>query len=217
MATPAAADKRKTFDLSHDFVELTWAHAQKIGMGRKSFQSLTAPAGVETIEGFAGCSDVDLQIVKRAASGDVWGKACALHSTTTDAGAVEGCRAGQGGRAAAHRHPHQAPLALADDRGLEAGVAVAWHLQFDRADLGQHCLGAGAVAGVAAVAAGRVAVGVAEMVGELAIQDALQDQLGELLQQLVRADQADALRAGLVDQPRSQLGVDRVGLRPAEF
>jgi hypothetical protein len=81
-ATLTAADKRKNFDLSQGFVELTWAHAQRIGMNRKSFESLTAPAGVETILGSAGCSQ--MHIVKRAASGDVRGQACALHSTTTD-------------------------------------------------------------------------------------------------------------------------------------
>jgi hypothetical protein len=51
-------------------------------------------------------------------------------------------------------HTAKAPLPLADDLGLEGGVAVAWHLESDRADLGRHGLGAGAVAGVGAVAAG---------------------------------------------------------------
>jgi hypothetical protein len=67
--------------------------------------------------------------------------------------------------------------------------------------------------GVAAVAASRVAGLVAQVVGELALQGALQHQLGHLLQQPVRADQADPLRAGLLDQPRGQLLVDRVQLR----
>jgi hypothetical protein len=50
------------------------------------------------------------------------------------------------------------------------------------------------------------------MLGELALQRALQHQLGELLQQPVRADQADPLGAGLLHQPRGQLLVDRVQL-----
>jgi len=82
VAAPTLPEKRKNFDLSHGFVELSWAHAQKIGMSRKSFESLSAPAGVETIQGSAGCTT--LHIVKRAASGDVYGQACAPHSTTTD-------------------------------------------------------------------------------------------------------------------------------------
>jgi hypothetical protein len=106
----------------------------------------------------------------------------------------------------------QAPLALAHDPGRKRGVAVAWHLQVDRADLGQHRLGPGAVAGVGAVAAGRIAVGIAEVVGELTLKRTLQHQLDHLLQQPVRADQADPPLAGLGDQPRSQLLIDRVQL-----
>jgi hypothetical protein len=53
-------------------------------------------------------------------------------------------------------------------------------------------------------------MGVAEMVGELALKGALQDQLGHLLQQPIRADQADALRAGPLDQVRGELLVHRI-------
>src|SRR6266516_4471038 len=95
-------------------------------------------------------------------------------------------------------------------RGCQAARPSSTHVKVDRADLGQHRLGPSAVAGVGAVAAGRVAVWVAEVVGELALQGALQDQLGELLQQPVRADQADPPGAGLGDQPRGQLLVHPV-------
>ncbi len=109
-------------------------------------------------------------------------------------------------------HPAKAPLALAHDLGLEAGVTVTGHLEFHGADLGQDRLGAVAVARVAAVAPRRVAGLVAQVVGELALQGALQHQLGELLQQPVRADQADPPLTGLGDQPCDQLLVDQ---RPA--
>src|SRR6266516_665854 len=95
-------------------------------------------------------------------------------------------------------------------RGCQAARPSSTHVKVDLADLGQHRLGPSAVAGVGAVAAGRVAVWVAEVVGELALQGALQDQLGELLQRPVRADQADPPGAGLGDQPSGQLLVHPV-------
>ena len=49
--------------------------------------------------------------------------------------------------------PVQAPLSLADRSAARSPVTVAGHLDLDRADLGQHRLGPGAVARVAAVAA----------------------------------------------------------------
>jgi hypothetical protein len=81
-AATGAAAARVAFDQSHGFTQLNRAYAQRIGMSRASFERLTAPAGVETIDSRAFCST--LKIVKAAASGDVWGQACALHSTSTD-------------------------------------------------------------------------------------------------------------------------------------
>jgi hypothetical protein len=85
-ATPTAAEKRVARDLSHGFVKLSWTYAQELGMSRASFERLAAPAGVETIQGSAGCSSK--HIVKRAASGDVYGQACALHSGLHDSWAA---------------------------------------------------------------------------------------------------------------------------------
>jgi hypothetical protein len=50
------------------------------------------------------------------------------------------------------------------------------------------------------------------MLGELALKRALQDQFGDPPQQPVRADQADALRAGLLNQLCGELLVDGVRL-----
>ena len=66
------------------------------------------------------------------------------------------------------------------------------------------------VAGVAAVAAGRVVLVVAEMVGDLALQRGLEHPLGQLLQQPALAGQLQPARAGPLGQPRDQLLVDRV-------
>jgi hypothetical protein len=107
-------------------------------------------------------------------------------------------------------HAGQASLALADELGLEAAGTVPRHGELDGAGLGQHGLGAGAVAGVAAVAAGGVAVLVAQVVGQLALEGVLEHELCDALQQPVRADQADPVRAGLLDQLRGELLVDRV-------
>jgi hypothetical protein len=109
-------------------------------------------------------------------------------------------------------HAPKAPLALADDRGLEAGIAVTGHLEFDWADLGQDRLGAMPVAGVAAIPARRVVLGIAQVGVHLALQRALQHQPGHALQQPVRAGQADPLRAGLLHQLCDQLLVDRIRL-----
>ena len=72
------------------------------------------------------------------------------------------------------------PLAFGDDLRLERGVAVAGHVDLDRPDLGQHGLGAVPVAGVPAVAAGRVVALVAEVVGDLSFQSGLDQAFGEL-------------------------------------
>ena len=105
----------------------------------------------------------------------------------------------------------QALLPLLDDLRLEGAVAVAGHGYLHRADVGQHGLGAFAVAGVAAVLAGRIMLVIAEVVGDLALQGGLQQPLGQLLQQPALAGQLQTLGLGPVHQLVDQLVVH--GLR----
>ncbi len=102
-------------------------------------------------------------------------------------------------------HAGQALLPLLDDLRLEAAVAVAGHGYLDRADVGEHGLGAGAVAGVAAVLPGGIVLVIAEMVGDLTLESRLQEPLGQLLEQPALAGQLKALGLSpahqLVNQP----------------
>ena len=86
------------------------------------------------------------------------------------------------------------------------------HVDLDRADLGQHGLRPVPVAGVAAVAAGRVVAVVAQVVGDLAFQRGLDQALGELGEQPALAGQLQSARAGPPGQAGDQLLVDRVQL-----
>ena len=103
-----------------------------------------------------------------------------------------------------------AAAACATICGSKRAVAVAGHVDLDRADLGQHRLGAGAVAGVAAVLPGRVVLVIAEVVGDLALQRGLQHPLRQLLQQPALAGQLQPTRTGPGGEPVDQLLVDRV-------
>ncbi len=105
----------------------------------------------------------------------------------------------------------QALLPLLDDLRFEGAVTVARHRYLHRADVGQHGLGAFAVAGVAAVLAGRVVLVIAEMVRDLAFQSGLQQPLGQLLQKPAFTRQLQPLRLGPVHQLVDQLVVH--GLR----
>ena len=96
--------------------------------------------------------------------------------------------------------PVQPSLPLPHDPRLERAVPVPGHLDLDRADLGQHRLRPGAVAGVAAVAAGRVVLVIAQVLGDLRLQGGLQHRLGQPGQQAARADQLDPFGAGLLHQ-----------------
>lgn len=78
---------------------------------------------------------------------------------------------------------------------------VAGHVDLDRADIGDHGLGPGAVAGVSGAGTGRVVLLVAEVVGDLALQGGLQDPLGQLLQETALTGQLDASGASPVDCP----------------
>jgi hypothetical protein len=63
----------------------------------------------------------------------------------------------------------EAALALAHDLRLKRPVPVPRYRDLHRPDVGQQLLGAGAVAGVAAVAASRIVLGGAEMIVHLAL------------------------------------------------
>ena len=107
-----------------------------------------------------------------------------------------------GGQAAGGQRQHdlvdpvQAALALAHDLRLEAGVAVARDFDLDRADLGEHGLGAGAVAGVPAVAPGRVVAVIAQVLAQLGLQGGLEHRLGQPGEQPVRADELHPVGLG---------------------
>jgi hypothetical protein len=106
----------------------------------------------------------------------------------------------------------EAPLPLRDDLRLEGGVPIAWDVDLDRTDLGQHGLDAVPVAGVPAVPARRVVAVVAEVVGDLALQRGLVQALGQLREQPALAGQLQPARSGPASETGNQLLVDRVQL-----
>jgi hypothetical protein len=111
--------------------------------------------------------------------------------------------------------PGQPPLPLGDDLRLEGGVPVAGDVDLDRPDLGQHRLGSVPVAGVPAVAPGRIVAAVAQVVGELALERGLDQPLGQLSQQPALTGQLQPALAGPSDQPVDQLLIDGVeNIRP---
>jgi hypothetical protein len=106
--------------------------------------------------------------------------------------------------------PGQTALALAHDLWLERAVAVSRDRDLDRPNVGEHAFGPRTVAGVAAVAAGRVMFGVAQVRIHLALGRRLDDRLGQLGQQPVLAGQPQPLRAGPIDKLPDQLLVELV-------
>ena len=76
----------------------------------------------------------------------------------------------------------QPTLTLLDDLRIERAVGVPGHLDLDRPDLGEHRLGPGAVARVAAATAGRVVLVIAQVLGHLRVQRGLQHVLGQLVE-----------------------------------
>jgi hypothetical protein len=90
----------------------------------------------------------------------------------------------------------QPPLPLGDHFRLEAGIAVPGDADFHWPGVGEHGLGAVAVAGIAAVAAFRVVLAVAEVIIQLAFQRALDDHLGQLAEQPALAGQLQPARPG---------------------
>jgi hypothetical protein len=93
-------------------------------------------------------------------------------------------------------HPAQTSLALAHDLRLERTGHVPRDPDLDRPDIGEHCLGPGAVAGVPAALADRIMLVVADMVGDLALEGRLQDPLGQLLQQPALTGQPQPVTTG---------------------
>ncbi len=102
-------------------------------------------------------------------------------------------------------HTAQTPLPLRDDPGLEAGIAVAWHVDLDRADIGEHGLGPGAVTRVTGPAAGRIVLVIAEVIGHLALERGLQQPLGQLLQHPALTGQLQPAGLGAAQQLRDEL------------
>jgi len=77
-------------------------------------------------------------------------------------------------------HPGEPSLPLGHDLRLETAVPVAGHVDLHRTDLGQHRLGAVAVAGIPTVAAGGVVALVAEVIGDLTLQRRLNQPFRQL-------------------------------------
>jgi hypothetical protein len=99
---------------------------------------------------------------------------------------------------------------LAHDLRLEGAVAVAGHGYLHRADLGQHRLGTGAVAGVAAVLPGRIVPVIAEVFGDcdFSLQRGLQQPFPQLLEQTSLAGQLQPLGLRPDHQLLDQLVID---------
>lgn len=76
--------------------------------------------------------------------------------------------------------PAQAALAFGDDHRLEGPGPVPGDVDGHRPDIGDHRLGAAAVAGAPRMVPGRVIGVVADVLGHLALQAGLEDQLGQL-------------------------------------
>jgi hypothetical protein len=96
--------------------------------------------------------------------------------------------------------PAQPPLPLGHDLRLERGIPVPRHVGLHRPHVGQDRLGPVTVAGVPAIAAGRIMLGVAEMGVQLALESSFQDDLGEPAKQAARPGQGQALGPGPLGQ-----------------
>jgi len=94
--------------------------------------------------------------------------------------------------------PGESSLTFLDDLRLERPRPVPGHVDLDGTDLGQHGLGAAAVADVAALSL--LVLLVTEVFGQLCLERCLQDSLGESVQQPVGADEVDALFLRLLQQ-----------------
>jgi hypothetical protein len=101
--------------------------------------------------------------------------------------------------------PAHPPLPFAHDLRVEGGVPVAWHVDLDRADVGDDGLGAGAVAVIDDLTLSRLLTPrPTQMSVHLALQRGLQDELQQPAHQTVPADQLAAVRLRLSHQPADQ-------------
>src|SRR4029077_11043581 len=104
-------------------------------------------------------------------------------------------------------------LALPDQLRLEAALAVARHLDGYRTCLRQDGLAALAVAGIAAVPAGRIMLAVAEVIVELAIERRFDHHLRQPRQQPTLTGEPQPLGAGPLGQLPHQLVAGHTRLR----
>jgi hypothetical protein len=94
----------------------------------------------------------------------------------------------------------ESALALADRQRLERAVTVTWHVELNRADLGNHRLRTCPVATVATVSALCCVLRVADMVLHLDFEAGLEELLRQIGKQPTRAHQAPPVGPGLVDE-----------------
>jgi hypothetical protein len=97
-------------------------------------------------------------------------------------------------------HTGQAALALAHNGWREGCVPVAGYFDVYWPDLGQHRLGAGAIAGVTTVATHRIVLVIPQVLGHLRLQCGLEHRLHQSPQQTTRTDQLHPLGTGLLHQ-----------------
>ena len=105
--------------------------------------------------------------------------------------------------------PGKPPLPLGDDLRLEAGITVPRHGYLHRPGLGEHRLGAAAIAGIAAITPCRVVPAIAEVVVHLAFEGALDDHLGQLAEQAAVTGQLQPASPGTLGQLPQQLLISR--------
>jgi hypothetical protein len=105
--------------------------------------------------------------------------------------------------------PGQPPLPFSDDFRLETRVPVPRHRDFHRPRIGEHSLGPVTIAGIAAIAAGRVVLAIAEMIIHLAFQGALDHHLGQPAQQAALAGQLQPAGARPLGKLTQQLLIRR--------
>ena len=99
----------------------------------------------------------------------------------------------------------ETPLPFADRRRLERAVPVAGHVDLDRADLGEHRLGARAVTRVTTITAFDRVLVVAEMLTHLDLEPRLEHPLRQIREQPARPHQTHPIDPSLLHQLRREL------------
>ena len=97
---------------------------------------------------------------------------------------------------------------LAHDLRFERAVTIAGHLDVDRADIGDHRLGPGAVTRVVPVAALHGVLLIAEMAVHLTLQAGLEHPAGQIAEQPTRAGQLHPLGLGSIHELLGELLID---------